>query len=113
MFTPDRFGAMFNDLVLDVMMDTGYWAYSFVLFALILILNAIVNRSVQPLQYLIWTIVTLLVLLVIGTIFASAVADQTLRRGLFKLFPFMWMFMAETALMRSLSERIRTWELGG
>jgi hypothetical protein len=113
MFTPDRFGAMFNDLVLDVMMDTGYWAYSFVLFALVLILNAIMNRTAQPVQYLIWIVVTLLVLLVIGTIFASAVADQTLRRGLFKLFPFMWMFMAETALMRSLSERIRTWELGG
>lgn len=113
MFTPDRFGSMFNDLVLDVMMDTGYWAYSFILFGIIFVANAIVHRTVQPVQYLIWIAVTLLVLLVIGTIFASAVADQTLRRALFKLFPFVWMFMAETALLRSMSARIRAWELGG
>jgi len=46
----------------------------------------------------------------VGTMFQSAIVSQTIRRGLFKLFPFMFFYLTTAPVLRMLSERITRWE---
>ncbi|MBU3741917.1 MAG: hypothetical protein FGM24_06480 [Candidatus Kapabacteria bacterium] len=108
--------AKFTDVVSatfgDVIADMGLWGWTMPLFVLVLALSVLRNKSVGDRWLLVWTITILLALEIVGTLFASAVVGQTIRRGVFKLIPLMYLFMARSPVVSSLSAALQAWELG-
>lgn len=121
-FDMSRFLEVTSMLFRKVVFDVGYWGMTFYAFfaliivdlAFILVVSLLGKRVKGPSIFpIVWTSATFYMLLVVGTVFSSAVVDQTLRRGLFKVLPFLYMFMASTAILQYASKKLRTWELGG
>lgn len=116
-FDPARFASVTGLMFEDVLSDVGYWGMTFYGFVAIVVVDAIYTH-LKRLRWSIalptmWILVTFVMLLIIGTIFASAVVDQTLRRGLFKILPFIYMLIAGTTILQLASRRLRRWTSGG
>jgi hypothetical protein len=58
----------------------------------------------------IWALAVFLGLVLTGTIFSSAIVEQTLRRGIFKLVPLMFLLMATMPIVQRLAQRVDRWE---
>ena len=95
-----------------VIADMGLWGWTMPLFVLVLIVSVLRNKSVGDPWLLVWTVAILLALEIVGTLFASAVVGQTIRRGMFKLIPLMYLFMARSPFVSSLSATLQVWETG-
>jgi hypothetical protein len=111
-FAIDRFAAVVGSTVVNVIADTALWAGTFMLFAGVMLASIGMKRSFEPVVLLIWIVSILLGLWLVGTIFSAAIVEQTLRRGIFKIIPLMFVAMSATPLMQQLSDRLRTWEAG-
>jgi hypothetical protein len=116
-FDPARFLSVTGLMFANVLSDVGYWGMTFYGFIAIVAVDVAYTlwkkvswNIVLPAM---WILVTFVVLLVVGTIFASAVVDQTLRRGLFKILPFVYMFIAGTTVFQLASQRLQRWTTGG
>lgn len=116
-FDPARFLTVTRLMFENVLSDLGYWGLTFYGFIVIVVVDAAFTlwkrvrwNIVLP---ALWILVTFIVLLVVGTIFASAVVDQTLRRGIFKILPFVFMFIAGTTVLQFASRRLQRWTAGG
>jgi len=111
MFDVGRFASVSADLF-SVMANTEYWGMAFPLFVLVFAVSAIRYRSIQPLVLLLWIGAITLGLVLVGTVFTAAVVEQTLRRGIFKLIPLLFLAVAWTPLLRDWSARLLKWETG-
>jgi len=60
----------------------------------------------------VWALAILLGLVATGTVFSSAIVEQTLRRGIFKLVPLMFLLMATMPVVQHLAKRLERWETG-
>lgn len=116
-FDPARFLSVTGLMFANVLSDVGYWGMTFYGFIAIVAIDIAVTvwkkASWNIVLPAMWILVTFIVLLVVGTIFASAVVDQTLRRGLFKILPFVYMFIAGTTVFQLASQRLQRWTTGG
>jgi len=116
-FDPTRFLSVTGLMFDNVLSDVGYWGMTFYGFVTIVVVDAAYTlykkKTWEVALPALWILVTFVILLVVGTIFASAVVDQTLRRGLFKILPFLYMFIAGTTILQLASQRLRRWTSGG
>jgi len=106
-----RFGQM-NDQILfskSGMMLFGYFIYVFVG---VLLVDAVWKEKwdTRSLNWLFGALVVYLGLPFIAFLFPLFDLDHTTKRGLFKIFPLMLLYMGNSRFLIHLSERIREWE---
>jgi hypothetical protein len=109
-FDVEWFGLVVLNLAVDVLADIGLWGWTLPLFVLVIIASLVQRRSIGDRWTLLWIVAILVGLEIVGTLFASAVVQQTLRRGVFKLIPLMYLFMARSPILEIAGERLRRWE---
>ncbi|MCG2615513.1 hypothetical protein LZZ85_14530 [Terrimonas sp. NA20] len=105
----ERFKAMHTHLILS---KEGFYAYIFYFFALVLIADLAVsfrmNRDSRN-----WLFAVLLVYFgmpVLGYLLPLLDIDHSTKRGLFRIFPLMIMYMGTSTVLRCLSLKITNWE---
>jgi hypothetical protein len=101
-----------TSLFTNVIADVDYWGWLFILAPLVIIINTVRSRKLEPAVPLVWLGVLVLGFIVIGTIFSAAIVEQTLRRGIFKVIPLVVIAMAGTQLMQTASRSLTKWEAG-
>lgn len=111
-FEAARFVKVVSSTFTNVVADKGLWAGSFLLLAVVFTANAVVSRKVGPLLPLMWIGVVFVGLWMVGTIFSAAIVEQTLRRGLFKVIPLIFVYVAGTELLQRASRSLMQWEAG-
>lgn len=111
-FDVARFASVISDTFTNVIATTGLWAGSFVLFAAVFVANLASKRSIKPILPLVWMVSVFVGLWIVGTIFSAAIVEQTLRRGIFKVIPLLFVYVAGTELMQHASRRLTQWEAG-
>ena len=90
----------------------SYYAYFVYIFLFVLCLN-IFDRNVLNKTALNWLFAVLVVyvgLPFVAYLFPLYDLDNSTKRGLFKIFPLMLLFMANSPLLISLSDGIKKWE---
>lgn len=109
----ERFIAMNKQLIFSKD-GIGYYAYFFFIFLLVLLADLFIsyklNRNSRN-----WLFVVLVVYLgmpVLGYLLPLLDIDNSTKRGLFKIFPLMLLYMGTSTVMKILSIRIRRWEKG-
>ncbi|HYE54097.1 MAG TPA: hypothetical protein VD996_04610 [Chitinophagaceae bacterium] len=92
-----------------------YYGYLFMLFLLVLCWELAYAKGVNSKAGgWLWAVVVIyLGLPLLGYLLPLLDLDNSTKRGLFKIFPLMLLFIASTSLMTELSVKIRKWELGG
>ncbi len=111
-FDVQRFVHVVWSTLTTVIADTALWAATFVLFGVAFVVNLLMNRSVSPVLLLIWIGATFLGLWIVGTVFSAAIVEQTIRRGIFKVIPLIFVYVAGTELLQRASRRLTQWEAG-
>jgi hypothetical protein len=101
-----------SSFMTNVVMDGGLWGLAFALFAVFLVANALLTRTVGSGTLLVWIGAVVCGLLLVGTVFSSAIVEQTLRRGVFKLLPLLFLYVGSTPLLERWSTRLNAWESG-
>ncbi len=111
-FDVSRAVTVATSLFRNVIADVDYWGWLFILFPVVLLVNTVRERKLEPLLPLVWIIALIIGFVVIGTIFSAAIVEQTLRRGIFKLVPLIVVAMAGTHLLETASRYLTNWEAG-
>jgi hypothetical protein len=90
----------------------NYYGYFTFLFVIVLTVNAFFNKpwNRASLNWLFAVLVIFLGLPLIGYLFPLYDLDNSTKRGLFKIFPLMLLFMANSRVLISVSDRISRWE---
>ncbi|MFM8770442.1 MAG: hypothetical protein ACKOE4_00250 [Candidatus Kapaibacterium sp.] len=88
------------------------WGWIVWLFLAVLVIDGLVNRRVAQPLFIGMIVVTVLGLFIVGTIFSAAVVEQTLRRGMFKIIPLMFVAIAASGIVSSASTALYSWEAG-
>jgi hypothetical protein len=90
----------------------NYYAYFIFLFLLILILDLIwIDRWEWDLNNWIFAILVIYIgLPFLGYLLPLMDLDNSTKRGLFKIFPLMLLYMASSGVLKDLSQRLRKWE---
>lgn len=109
-FDGARLVAVVSDTFTNVLFDTGLWGLTFILFAVALIGSLVWKRGVGSIATLLWIGAIFIGLEIVGIVFTAAVVEQTLRRGIFKLIPLIFMFVAAAPLVQEWSKRLLKWE---
>jgi len=107
---PARFGSVVSDTFSNVILDKGLWAASFLVFILALLSNLAFKRTAAPYLILFWIVAVFIGLEIVGTVFTAAVVEQTLRRGIFKIIPLMFMYVAASPAMAIVDRKLTEWE---
>lgn len=95
----------------DMIKNLWLWGYTIVLFVVVMVASVVTARRVGNPLMLVWIGCILVALVLVGTVFTSALVDTTLRRGIFKVLPLMVLAIAQAPLVQRLSERLSRWEL--
>lgn len=115
-FQPARIASMMYETIFVVLADDGYWAGSFFLFAstFVVVLVQFLRRRTWPAGYheTLWVFLPLVALVVVSSLFSATVVEQTIRRGLFKIIPFMFLFVATSDPIQLIGTWIAGWEKG-
>lgn len=109
-FDAARFGTVVESTFTDVLFDVGLWGWTIPFFLIVLVVTLVKRRTLGDAWSLLWIIAILVGLEIVGTLFVSAVVQQTLRRGMFKIIPLMYLFMARSPILDVVSARLRKWE---
>lgn len=86
------------------------YGYAFFLFFPYLIANFAIFRDKKGWEVLIWTLILFIGFGFIAHIFVAATIDNTIKRGFFKLFPVIYLYMCVSSLGQWLSQKIIAWE---
>ncbi len=111
-FNAARFLQVAGGLFSNVIFDHGLWGAAFLVFAIVFVWNIVATRRVGSVLLLIWILAVLVGLILVGTVFSAAIVEQTLRRGVFKLIPLLYLWVAATPLLNNWSNRLTAWEKG-
>lgn len=109
-FSFEKFLNVISSTFSEVIFDKGLWGATFVLFAGLVIADIVYKRKLSNLTVLLVIAAVFVGLVFIGTTFSSAIVAQTLRRGVFKIVPLMFVYVASTATMKYFSDRLLFWE---
>ncbi len=95
----------------DMITNTWLWGHTIIVFVVVMVTSLFVTRRLGNPLLLVWITCILVALVLVGTVFTSALVDTTLRRGIFKVLPLMVLAIAQVPLVQRLSERLARWEL--
>ena len=104
-----RLTAVFSEINSELMFGTSsirYFAWFHYLFYIVFIIELIVFRRKAVSHLVIWIFTIYLGYVLLAHLLPLVVIDQTVKRGLFKMFPLMLLYMSGTSLMSFLSDRI-------
>ncbi|MCU0329779.1 MAG: hypothetical protein MUC47_02245 [Candidatus Kapabacteria bacterium] len=101
--------------------DPAIWGATFILIPLLIVLSFIASyANAWPLSLgtgrygnttiAVWFVAIALGLIATGALFSSAIVEQTLRRGIFKLIPLMYLLVATTPLLQRSAQALESWE---
>jgi hypothetical protein len=110
-FSVTRFVDVLGATVTDVLADMGLWGWTMPLLLIVGVASVLRTRSLGDRWTLLWIVVVFLVLEIVGTLFASAIVGQTIRRGVFKLIPLMYLFIARSPIVAVMGSALQRWEL--
>lgn len=110
LFDGARLVEVVSDTFTNVIFDVGLWGLTFILFAVTLVGSILWKRGVGSIATLLWIGAIFIGLEIVGIVFTAAVVEQTLRRGIFKLIPLVFMFVAAAPLLQEMSSRLLKWE---
>lgn len=110
-FSVARFIDVLGATVTDVLADMGLWGWTMPLLIVVGVASVIQTRSLGDRWTLLWIAVILLALEIVGTLFASAIVGQTIRRGVFKLIPLMYLFIVRSPIVAVMGSALKRWEL--
>lgn len=104
-----------NEKLLFSEMGVGYYGYFIYFFLLLLLLELVVKRKLTPAtrNWLYAVLVIYLGFPLLGYLLPLLDLNNSTKRGLFKLFPLMLLYMANNSLLVGLSQRIAKWEVKG
>ncbi|MGZ3998917.1 MAG: hypothetical protein ACXVKM_14685, partial [Flavisolibacter sp.] len=90
----------------------NYYGYFTFIFVIVLTANAFLRKpwNRRSLNWLFGVFIIFVGLPFIGYLFPLYDLDNSTKRGLFKIFPLMLLFMANSRVLISISERISRWE---
>lgn len=104
-FSFEKFSTVVYTTFTNVLLNGQLWGIVFPLLAITIVSEIIAistgwqkSREYKPLIIFIWIVGIFLGLEIIGTVFASAVVEQTLRRGMFKIVPLAFAFVAASTI---------------
>ncbi|WP_207512995.1 hypothetical protein [Longitalea luteola] len=107
----DRFSEINSKLIFS---DTavGYYGYFFYLFIGLLVLELVIKRKLNTTtrNWLYAVLVIYIGFPLLGYLLPLLDLDNSTKRGLFKIFPLMLLYMAHNSLLVSWSQRIAKWE---
>ncbi len=109
-FSFEKFLNVISSTFSNVIFDKGLWGAAFVLFTGFVVVDAVYMRKFNNATVLLVIAAVFVGLVFIGTVFSSAVVAQTLRRGVFKIIPLMFVYVASTTTMKYFSDRLLSWE---
>lgn len=106
-----RFSEINNKLIFSDM-GVGYYGYFFYLFLGLLLLEAVIKRRFDnnARNWLYAVLVIYLGFPLMGYLLPLLDLDNSTKRGLFKIFPLMLLYMANNSILVSWSQRITKWE---
>ncbi|NQW30767.1 MAG: hypothetical protein HQ472_09685 [Ignavibacteria bacterium] len=110
-FQFDRFTDVVSSTFSNVIFDKGLWGASFLLFAIVFIVDLVRTKKSNRTVLLAAIGAVFVGLILIGTLFTSAIVEQTLRRGMFKIIPLLFFYIASAPVIVMLSEKLKHWEL--
>jgi hypothetical protein len=101
-----------NQQVFFTITGVNYYGYFIFFFIAVLVLDSIWKEEwdTRSLNWLYGVLVIYLGLPFIGYLFPLYDMDHSTKRGLFKIFPLMLLYMANSRLLIFTSQRIRDWE---
>lgn len=88
------------------------YGYSFPIFFLFLIANTALFRNKKGWEALAWMLVLFVGFGLIAHLFVAATVENTIKRGFFKMFPLIYLFICSSALGQWLSEKMKALEGG-
>lgn len=116
--TFDRVFAVASTFAATLYGEVGFWGWTFILGTVVLVANAALNAgkraslanwSGDKVVWL-WVVAIILGLTITGVVFSAAIVEQTLRRGIFKLVPLMYLLVITTPMVQAVGRRIEKWE---
>lgn len=110
-FDVARSFAIAGEFLGGMITNTWLWGLTVILFVLSLVISVVVTRRLGNPLLLIWISCILVALVLVGTVFTSALVDTTLRRGIFKVLPLMVLAIAQLPLVQRWGEQLGKWEL--
>ncbi len=102
--------AIYSDIITKLMGHQILWGYIFIIFAIWTIANFLIFRDKKGWEILIWLLFLYVGLGLIDNIFEAASLDNTIKRGLFKMLPVIYLYLSVTSLSAWLNEKISVWE---
>jgi hypothetical protein len=104
-----------NEKLLFSELGVGYYGYFIYFFLLLLLLELVVKRKLTPTtrNWLYAVLVIYLGFPLLGYLLPLLDLNNSTKRGLFKLFPLMLLYMANNSLLVAWSQRITKWEVKG
>jgi hypothetical protein len=104
-----------NEKLLFSELGVGYYGYFIYFFLLLLLLELVVKRKLTPAtrNWLYAVLVIYLGFPLLGYLLPLLDLNNSTKRGLFKLFPLMLLYMANNSLLVAWSQRITKWEVKG
>jgi|GEM_PF-426242 len=110
---PDYFGTLLTNVDAmnnSVIFNGIYWNYSvrifLIYFGLNFVLSLVVFRKIKGAFYIIWMLAMYVVFALLIQHFIAVGVSATFRRGFFKFFPMMVLFMAQSSLLGWVSEKL-------
>jgi hypothetical protein len=107
----NRFSEINSQLIFSDM-GVNYYGYFIYFFILLLILELVIKRKLAPVtrNWLYAVLVIYLGFPLLGYLLPLLDLNNSTKRGLFKLFPLMLLYMANNSLLVSWSQKITKWE---
>jgi hypothetical protein len=107
----DRFSDLNNKLIFSDM-GTSFYGYFIYFFLLLLVIELVAKRKLNNTtrNWLYAVLVIYLGLPLLGYLFPLVDLNNSTKRGLFKIFPLMLLYMANNSLLVNWSQRITKWE---
>ena len=104
--------AIYSDMITKLMPHEILWGYVFILFLLLGSLNLLIFRDAKGWQILVWIGIVFIGLGLIDNIFEAATLENTVKRGLFKLIPLIYLYLSVNSLSAWVNEKLSKWESG-
>lgn len=108
----ERFANVVTSTYSNVVADINLWGVAFLLLAIGIIISLAIARSVKPTFLLVWMAVVFVGLFIVTTVLSTSIVEQTVRRGVFKVIPLIFVYIAGSEIMMRISHRLNKWEAG-
>lgn len=102
--------AIYSDMITKLMPHEILWGYVFILFIILTPMNLLIFKDSKGWQILIWVFFLFIGLGLIDNVFEAATLENTVKRGLFKMIPVIYLYFSVNSLSAWINEKLTKWE---